>query len=90
MDLVAGGGAEHLVATVAAGHPLGRGADPLDVAPEHHGEALIAPVTNPVRGMPSVEAAVDLLTDALLSHLSYEEHQLLEPLARFGPALYGW
>jgi len=35
-----------------------------------------------------VRAAVDLLTDALLSHLSYEEHQLLEPLARFGPALY--
>jgi len=37
--------------------------------------------------MPLVRAAVDLLTDALLSHLSYEEHQLLEPLARFGPAL---
>jgi hypothetical protein len=32
---------------------------------------------------------VDLLTDTLLSHLSYEEHQLLEPLARFCPALYG-
>lgn len=29
-----------------------------------------------------------LLTDALLSHLSYEEHQLLAPLARFGPAIY--
>jgi hypothetical protein len=27
-------------------------------------------------------AAVDLLTDALLSHLSYEEHELVEPLAR--------
>jgi hypothetical protein len=39
--------------------------------------------------MPALEAAVDLLTDALLSHLSYEEHQLLEPLARFGPELYG-
>lgn len=34
-------------------------------------------------------AAVDLLTDALLSHLSYEEHQILEPLARLGPAIYG-
>jgi hypothetical protein len=32
---------------------------------------------------------VDLLTDALLSHLSYEEHQILEPLARLGPAIYG-
>ena len=39
--------------------------------------------------MPAVQSAIDLLTDALLSHLSYEEHQLLEPLARFGPALYG-
>ena len=51
--------------------------------------ALVALVTNPVRGMPALEAAVDLLTDALLSHLSYEEHQLLEPLAHFGPVLYG-
>ena len=51
--------------------------------------ALVSLVTDPVRGMPLVRAAVDLLTDALLSHLAYEEHQLLEPLARFGPALYG-
>ena len=51
--------------------------------------ALVALVTDPARGMPALEAAVDLLTDALLSHLSYEEHQLLEPLARFGPVLYG-
>jgi alkanesulfonate monooxygenase SsuD/methylene tetrahydromethanopterin reductase-like flavin-dependent oxidoreductase (luciferase family) len=51
--------------------------------------ALVALVTDPVRGMPALQAAVDLLTDALLSHLSYEEHQLLEPLARFGPVLYG-
>src|SRR6516225_5384038 len=50
--------------------------------------ALVSLVTDPVRGMPLVRAAGDLLTDALLSHLSYEEHQLLEPLARFGPALY--
>jgi alkanesulfonate monooxygenase SsuD/methylene tetrahydromethanopterin reductase-like flavin-dependent oxidoreductase (luciferase family) len=51
--------------------------------------ALVALVTDPVRGMPALEAAVDLLTDALLSHLSYEEYQLLEPLARLGPELYG-
>jgi len=51
--------------------------------------ALVALVTDPVRGMPAVRAAVDLLTDALLSHLSYEEHQILEPLARLGPAIYG-
>jgi hemerythrin-like domain-containing protein len=51
--------------------------------------APVALVTDPVRGMPAVRAAVDLLTDALLSHLSYEEHQILEPLARLGPAIYG-
>lgn len=28
--------------------------------------------------------ALDLLTDALLSHLSYEERQLLAPLAEHG------
>lgn len=28
--------------------------------------------------------ATDILTDTLLSHLSYEEHQLVEPLARYG------
>jgi len=32
---------------------------------------------------------VDLLTDALLSHLSYEEGELVEPLGRLGPQLYG-
>jgi len=26
---------------------------------------------------------VDVLTDTLLSHLSYEEHELVEPLARY-------
>jgi hemerythrin-like domain-containing protein len=31
-----------------------------------------------------LQAAIDLLTDALLSHLSYEEHELVEPLARLG------
>ena len=31
-----------------------------------------------------LQAALDLLTDALLSHLSYEEHELVEPLARLG------
>ena len=28
--------------------------------------------------------ATDILTDALLSHLAYEEHELVEPLARYG------
>jgi alkanesulfonate monooxygenase SsuD/methylene tetrahydromethanopterin reductase-like flavin-dependent oxidoreductase (luciferase family) len=37
-----------------------------------------------------VQAAVDLLTDALLSHLSYEEGELVEPLARLGPRIFRW
>jgi len=32
----------------------------------------------------TLRAAVDLLDDALLSHLSYEERELVEPLARLG------
>ena len=31
-----------------------------------------------------VEAALDLLSDTLLSHLAYEERELVEPLARLG------
>jgi hemerythrin-like domain-containing protein len=31
-----------------------------------------------------LQHALDLLTDTLLSHLSYEEHELVEPLARLG------
>jgi hypothetical protein len=31
-----------------------------------------------------IQSAIDFLTDALLSHLSYEEHQIVEPLARLG------
>ncbi|MEO3777230.1 LLM class flavin-dependent oxidoreductase [Micromonospora sp. B11E3] len=32
----------------------------------------------------TLQEAVDLLTDTLLSHLSYEEQQIVEPLARYG------
>jgi hypothetical protein len=35
-------------------------------------------------GYDGIQAATDLLTDALLSHLSYEEHEIVEPLARHG------
>lgn len=45
--------------------------------------ALVAMVTEP-DGMKRLREAVDLLTDALLSHLSYEERELVEPLSRFG------
>lgn len=51
--------------------------------------ALVSLVTAPGTGMPELRAAVDLLTDLLLSHLSYEETELVEPLGRLGPLLYG-
>ncbi|MFF0587565.1 LLM class flavin-dependent oxidoreductase [Streptomyces sp. NPDC003781] len=35
----------------------------------------------------ALQAAIDLLTDALLSHLAYEERELIEPMARLGT---GW
>ena len=35
-------------------------------------------------GVPELRAAVDALSDSLLSHLAYEERQLVEPLARLG------
>lgn len=45
--------------------------------------ALVRYVAEPDQGA-ALQEAVDLLTDTLLSHLSYEEHQLIEPLARHG------
>jgi len=45
--------------------------------------ALVRLVSEP-DGMPALRAAVDLLTDTLLSHLAYEERELVEPLARLG------
>jgi hemerythrin-like domain-containing protein len=46
-------------------------------------QALVALVTGP-DGMKDLNAAIDLLTDTLLSHLAYEERELVEPLARLG------
>lgn len=46
-------------------------------------QALVAMVSAP-DGLAQVRAAVDLLTDTLLSHLAYEERELVEPLARLG------
>jgi hemerythrin-like domain-containing protein len=45
--------------------------------------ALVQTMQNPGE-VERLQAALDLLTDALLSHLSYEEHELVEPLARLG------
>ncbi|WP_246456313.1 hemerythrin domain-containing protein [Nocardioides mesophilus] len=46
--------------------------------------ALVAMVGHPEQDVAPVRHAVDLLTDVLLSHLAYEEQQLVEPLARLG------
>jgi DNA invertase Pin-like site-specific DNA recombinase len=45
--------------------------------------ALVALVSAP-DGMDRLTTAMDLLSDTLLSHLSYEERELIEPLARLG------
>jgi hemerythrin-like domain-containing protein len=45
--------------------------------------ALVAYVGDPAT-IEELGAAVDLLSDTLLSHLSYEEHELVEPIARLG------
>jgi hypothetical protein len=47
-------------------------------------QALVALVAAEEDGIGGVERAMDLLTDALLSHFSYEERELIEPLARHG------
>ena len=45
--------------------------------------ALVDHINHP-RDYAGIQAAIDFLTDALLSHLSYEEHEIVEPLARLG------
>ncbi|HET6507335.1 MAG TPA: LLM class flavin-dependent oxidoreductase [Baekduia sp.] len=47
-------------------------------------QALVSLVAPGGDGIANVNATVDLLTDALLSHFSYEERELIEPLARHG------
>jgi len=48
--------------------------------------ALVGLVGDPGQ-VAAVQAAVDLLSDTLLSHLSYEERELVEPLARLDMGL---
>ena len=45
--------------------------------------ALVALAANP-DALDDLQGAVDLLSDTLLSHLAYEEAELVEPLARVG------
>lgn len=47
-------------------------------------QALVALAAAEHDGIDRVQAIADLLTDALLSHFSYEERELIEPLARHG------
>jgi len=45
--------------------------------------ALVGHMNQPTE-FDAIQNAIDFLTDALLSHLSYEEQELVEPLARLG------
>jgi alkanesulfonate monooxygenase SsuD/methylene tetrahydromethanopterin reductase-like flavin-dependent oxidoreductase (luciferase family) len=45
--------------------------------------ALVQHMTRP-ENHDAIQAAIDYLTDALLSHLAYEERELVEPLTRLG------
>ena len=45
--------------------------------------ALVQHMTRP-ENHDAIQSAIDYLTDALLSHLAYEEQELVEPLARLG------
>jgi hypothetical protein len=47
-------------------------------------EALVELVSEEPRALQRVQEAVDLITDAMASHFSYEERELVEPLARLG------
>jgi hypothetical protein len=63
------------------------------IVAQHHGleddavqavdRALVGHLNDP-GNYEGIQAAIDFLTDALLSHLSYEEHEIVEPLARLG------
>jgi hemerythrin-like domain-containing protein len=46
--------------------------------------ALVALVADEPQALEHLQRVVDLLTDTLLSHLAYEERELLHPLARHG------
>jgi hemerythrin-like domain-containing protein len=47
-------------------------------------KALVALVAGEPDALARVHDAVDLVTDAMASHFSYEERELIEPLARLG------
>ena len=47
-------------------------------------DAALVREINDAADRAGIQAAIDFLTDALLSHLSYEEREIVEPLARLG------
>jgi alkanesulfonate monooxygenase SsuD/methylene tetrahydromethanopterin reductase-like flavin-dependent oxidoreductase (luciferase family) len=51
---------------------------------DHLDRALVDLVVDEEAGTALLQDVLDLVTDALLSHLSYEERELLHPLARAG------
>jgi len=51
---------------------------------DHLDRALVALVGDEEAGTQQLQDVLDLVTDALLSHLSYEERELLHPLAQAG------
>lgn len=63
---------------------LGEEHDVISDLVERVDQALVALVSGAADGMERVRDEVDLLTDALTSHFSYEERELIEPLARVG------
>ncbi|MDQ1691692.1 MAG: hypothetical protein QOD87_1800 [Pseudonocardiales bacterium] len=47
-------------------------------------DAALVRVIGETNDFTGLQEAVDILTDTLLSHLSYEEREIVEPLARYG------
>src|SRR5215471_3125441 len=67
---------------VVAGGAMSAGDERLGVTPTLDA-ALVEHLRNP-GSFDGLQEAADILTDVLLSHLAYEEAQLVEPLARHG------
>jgi alkanesulfonate monooxygenase SsuD/methylene tetrahydromethanopterin reductase-like flavin-dependent oxidoreductase (luciferase family)/prefoldin subunit 5 len=77
----------HLRRVDGAGPVLDRLAEEHEIIADlldHLDRALVALVADEHSSTEKLQEVLDLVTDALLSHLSYEERELLHPLARAG------
>ncbi|HEY6743502.1 MAG TPA: LLM class flavin-dependent oxidoreductase [Lapillicoccus sp.] len=77
----------HLRRVDGAGPVLDRLAEEHEIIADlldHLDRALVALVADEHSGTEKLQEVLDLVTDALLSHLSYEERELLHPLAQAG------